>query len=160
MLNQPVETHDEKKRKIKRHYYIDIEKALGGPEQYEEAIVGVEADRTLRVNFGRDIKLEILDSGQGVPVLPFPMQPDTQLGRGGGRGVERLRPEPVLRRDMQFRKAVLAEFRNYDIPVIELTKDNRKEAVCLVFEKVNTGGVPLGLRVAHRYLRSGRRRGR
>jgi hypothetical protein len=48
-------------------------------------------------------------------------------------------------RYMRFRKTLLAEFRNYDIPVIELKKDNKKEAVCLVFEKVNTGGVPLSV---------------
>jgi hypothetical protein len=46
---------------------------------------------------------------------------------------------------MQFRKNLLGEFRNYDIPVIELKKENKKEAVCLVFEKVNTGGVPLSV---------------
>jgi hypothetical protein len=46
---------------------------------------------------------------------------------------------------MQFRKIFLNEFRNYDIPVIELKKENKREAVCLVFEKVNTGGVPLSV---------------
>jgi hypothetical protein len=50
-----------------------------------------------------------------------------------------------FRRFMEFRQGVLAEFRNYDIPIIELKKNNRKEAVCLVFEKVNTGGVPLSV---------------
>lgn len=46
---------------------------------------------------------------------------------------------------MEFRKQILNNFRNYDIPIIELKKDNKKEAVCLVFEKVNTGGVPLSI---------------
>jgi hypothetical protein len=46
---------------------------------------------------------------------------------------------------MEFRKRILNEFRSYNIPVIELKKDNKKEAVCLVFEKVNTGGVPLSV---------------
>ena len=31
------------------------------------------------------------------------------------------------------------------MPVIRLTKDTPKEAVCTVFEKVNTGGVPLNV---------------
>ncbi len=48
-------------------------------------------------------------------------------------------------RYMEFRKVVLSEFRNYDVPVIVLKKENKKEAVCLVFEKVNTGGVPLSV---------------
>lgn len=143
MLNQPVETHDEKKRKIKRHYYIDIEKALAGPEQYEEAIVGVEADRTLRVNFGRDIKLDLRSPDKEYQFFHFPC---SQILNSDGweEGLNAFDPSRFARY-MQFRKAVLAEFRNYDIPVIELTKDNRKEAVCLVFEKVNTGGVPLSV---------------
>ena len=45
----------------------------------------------------------------------------------------------------QFRKQILSEFRNYNVPIIELSKDNKKEAVCLVFEKVNTGGVSLSV---------------
>lgn len=34
---------------------------------------------------------------------------------------------------------------SYSIPVISLTKENKKEAVCSVFENVNTGGVPLNV---------------
>lgn len=45
----------------------------------------------------------------------------------------------------QFRKQIVNEFRNYNIPIIELSKENKKEAVCLVFEKVNTGGVSLSV---------------
>ncbi len=44
---------------------------------------------------------------------------------------------------MDFRKKVLKPFRDYQIPVIQLEKETTKEAVCLVFEKVNTGGEPL-----------------
>jgi len=46
---------------------------------------------------------------------------------------------------MEFRTSILAAFRSYSLPVIELTKETSKEAVCLVFEKVNTGGMPLSV---------------
>jgi hypothetical protein len=46
---------------------------------------------------------------------------------------------------MQFRKQILNEFRSYLVPVIDLKKGTSKEAVCLVFEKVNTGGVQLSV---------------
>ena len=36
-------------------------------------------------------------------------------------------------------------FRDYQLPVIALGRTTSKEAVCLVFEKVNTGGVPLSV---------------
>jgi hypothetical protein len=46
---------------------------------------------------------------------------------------------------MQFSQQILEPFRHYLVPVIELKKETSKEAVCLVFEKVNTGGVPLSV---------------
>ena len=46
---------------------------------------------------------------------------------------------------MKFRKLVLNAFRTYMMPVIALGKTTSKEAVCLVFEKVNTGGVQLSV---------------
>lgn len=46
---------------------------------------------------------------------------------------------------MEFRQKILNNFREYNLPIIELKKDNRKEAVCIVFEKVNTGGVSLSV---------------
>ena len=46
---------------------------------------------------------------------------------------------------MKFRREILNAFRNYQLPIIELKKETSKEAVCLVFEKVNTGGVPLSV---------------
>ncbi len=43
----------------------------------------------------------------------------------------------------QFYKEIIQRFEQYQLPVIEMGKDTPKEAVCLVFEKVNTGGVTL-----------------
>ncbi len=38
---------------------------------------------------------------------------------------------------------MLETFKSYQIPVIALDRETSKEAVCVVFEKVNTGGKPL-----------------
>jgi hypothetical protein len=46
---------------------------------------------------------------------------------------------------MEFREQILDSFRSYQVPVIELKRGTSKEAVCLVFEKVNTGGVQLSV---------------
>lgn len=43
----------------------------------------------------------------------------------------------------RFKDDVLQNFKQYQIPVIELDRRTSREAVCLVFEKVNTGGKPL-----------------
>ncbi len=42
-----------------------------------------------------------------------------------------------------FEREVIKRFEQYQVPVIELKKETPKEAVCLVFERVNTGGVAL-----------------
>jgi hypothetical protein len=43
----------------------------------------------------------------------------------------------------RFRNEFIDVFKTYPIPVIQLRRSTSKEAVCLVFEKVNTGGVSL-----------------
>ncbi|MEZ5792187.1 MAG: hypothetical protein R3D34_15880 [Nitratireductor sp.] len=47
---------------------------------------------------------------------------------------------PVLER---FHAEVVQNFERYQVPVIALDRSTSKEAVCTVFEKVNTGGKPL-----------------
>ena len=43
----------------------------------------------------------------------------------------------------EFERYVINNYSHYNVPVIEMKKENSKEAVCQVFEKVNTGGVSL-----------------
>ncbi len=40
---------------------------------------------------------------------------------------------------------MLDNIRQYHLPVIRLAKETPKDAVCTVFEKVNTGGVTLNV---------------
>jgi hypothetical protein len=42
-----------------------------------------------------------------------------------------------------FKRQVLENFKYYRVPVIALDQSTSKEAVCVVFEKVNTGGKAL-----------------
>jgi len=42
-----------------------------------------------------------------------------------------------------FEDKIINSFNKYMLPVIDMKKENSKEAVCQVFEKVNTGGVSL-----------------
>ena len=51
-------------------------------------------------------------------------------------------PEKIQLYD-RFESEVIKRFEQYQVPVIELKKETPKEAVCLIFERVNTGGVAL-----------------
>jgi hypothetical protein len=142
-LPEAVTTRDEKKREIKRHYYFSIEKALAGPTTLEDAIVAVGEDRVLRVNFGRDISLDLSTPDKEYESFHFPC--DQILNSDAWEeGLNTAYPERFTQY-MQFRKLILNAFRSYMVPVIELKKETTKEAVCLVFEKVNTGGVQLSV---------------
>jgi hypothetical protein len=142
-LREPVTTRDEKKREIKRHYYFSIEKALAGPTTLEDAIVAVGEDRILRVNFGRDIALDLSTAAKEYESFHFPCD---QIVNSDAweEGLNAGFPER-FGQYMQFRTRILNAFRSYLVPVIELKKETTKEAVCLVFEKVNTGGVQLSV---------------
>jgi len=142
-LKDSVKTHDARKREVERYYYIDIEMAMLGDSKIEEAIIGVDGDRTVRTNFGRDVQLDLSSPEHEYRQFYFPCD---QILNSDHWEEGLMATEPAkFGRYMEFRRQVLNRFRHYDVPVIQLHKENSKEAVCLVFEKVNTGGVPLSV---------------
>ena len=142
-LREPVSTRDEKKREIKRHYYFDIEKALAGTDSLEESVLAVGEDRIQRANFGRDIVLDLSTTTKEFDALCFPCN-QVFDANPWMYGLIHHRPERV-QQFMRFSEEILEPFKHYLVPVIELKKETTKEAVCLVFEKVNTGGVQLSV---------------
>lgn len=151
-LDVPVKTFNDKGRRIDRYYYVDIEAALD--ERLDEAFIAVEADKTIKTNFGRDIKIHNNAAGEDI-YLDFSTAekecrafffPCNQILNSDAweESLQEFSPEK-FGLYMQFRKQVLNAFRSYQLPLIALGKTTSKEAVCLVFEKVNTGGVPLSV---------------
>ncbi|MGQ9689421.1 MAG: DUF262 domain-containing protein, partial [Desulfobaccales bacterium] len=142
-----VDTTDSRNNRIKRWYYLDIGKALGPNGDFEEAIVGLPEDRLVR-NFRGEVQADYstLEKECAAEFLPLSIVFDTvaltnwqmkYLQADPARLPERLERWNVLL------TTVIQRFLQYQIPVIILRKDTPKEAVCQVFEKVNTGGVPL-----------------
>jgi hypothetical protein len=142
-LYAPVSTRTAKGKDIQRYYYFDIRKALAQPYALEEAIVAVDETRSLRANFGRDVVLDLSTTEQECEQLCFPCN---QILSSDAWEATLHRVAPQHFADyMAFRAQVLGPFRAYQLPVILLKKETSKEAVCLVFEKVNTGGVQLSV---------------
>ena len=136
---------------IKRWYYIDIQNALDPLGDRSDIIVSVPEDRVVRSNFGRDVELDLSS-----PALEFHhhMLPTEKImnsidwmlkylahwqGCGGHP-----QGDPIAF-FTQFNSTVLDNFTDYQLPVINLGHETSKEAVCTVFEKVNTGGVTLNV---------------
>jgi hypothetical protein len=142
-LKGAVKTRNEKGKPIERYYYFHIPTALEGPERLEDALVALEADRTQKENFGRDIKLDLRTHELECKQLYFPCS-EILNSDSWEESLYKFAPESFAQY-MRFRGETLGAFRNYQLPIIELKKETSKEAVCLVFEKVNTGGVPLSV---------------
>lgn len=144
---KPVATRDAKGNDLMRRYYADIRGCLDPFGDREDAIFGVPADGVIKV-FGGDNRLDVSSRALEIDQLMFPLDiimnsSDTMswmlefLQSGPGTYEERLATW------QQFNDGVVNAFVQYQIPTIQLIKSTPKEAVCQVFEKVNTGGVPL-----------------
>ena len=143
----PVPTRTEKGKDIKRHYYLDIDACVRPETDREEAVVSVGQDRVVRSDFGRKVDLDLGDQDKEIGEAHFPLDLvfDTERSNAWRRAYQKRYRNEEARLDLwdHFESEVLSRFQGYLLPVIELKKETPKEAVCLVFEKVNTGGVSL-----------------
>jgi hypothetical protein len=142
-LTTPVQTRTSKGKKIQRHYYFDIKLAVESPHDLESAIVAVDENRQVRSNFGRDVDLDLSSRELECKQLYFPCD-QVMNSDEWEESLHSVAPESFSLY-MTFRSQILKSFREYHLPVIQLQKGTSKEAVCLVFEKVNTGGVQLSV---------------
>lgn len=146
MRRQVVSTITAKKRLVKRWFYIDIRKALNTEADRDSAIFAVPEDRKLKENFDKDIVLNLSSPELEYENLMFPLNQvfnwDTWQEEFGDYWIAKGKPE-MREVFKQFKNDVLKNFTEYQVPVIALGADTSHEAVCLVFEKVNTGGKAL-----------------
>lgn len=141
-----VETVTPKNKKVKRWFYIDIRKALDPAIDREEAIVGVPEDRVIRTDFGREVVTDLTTPEREYAALMYPVMQvfDWDRWQDGFDQYWRGDGNEAVREDFRaFKRHVLENFKYYRVPVISLDRSTSKEAVCVVFEKVNTGGKPL-----------------
>lgn len=142
-----VHTRTDKGKKIFRYYYIDIKKACDPNCDRVDAIFSVPETRIITSNFGRDIELDLSDRTKEFENKMFPLNlildfPEEQNWQNEYYAFYNYNQE-IIKEFMEFNKKIIMQTLQYKIPVISLGKDTPKEAVCQVFENVNTGGVSL-----------------
>jgi hypothetical protein len=142
-----VDTTTPKGKKITRWLYFDMSKAIDGTLDLEDAVIAVPEDKRITSDFGKTVDLDLSTAAKEYENLYFPLSEVfettewllgfikywTDLGKN----------DEMLQVFMSFKEKVIDSFSAFTIPVITLDKETTKEAVCLVFEKVNTGGKPL-----------------
>lgn len=144
-----VETRIEtnKDKIIKRFYYLDIRKSLDENYDCLDSIFSIPENKKLTENIGRNVIIDLTTREKEFENLMFPLNLTfskevdkwmfDMIGYYKESGME------YLNLFQEFKTKVLSQITDYNIPVISLTKDTSKEAVCQIFENVNTGGVPL-----------------
>lgn len=141
--DQAAATHDARGTEIKRWYYIDMTKVLENGFDRDDAIFSIPEDRKRRNFRGEvinDYSTTTLEFESGV--FPFSQILHSSDWRTGFQEHFDYDKEKV-KLFTAFEQEVIKRFEQYQVPVIQLTKETPKQAVCQVFEKVNTGGVPL-----------------
>ncbi|MCX6966112.1 MAG: DUF262 domain-containing protein [Verrucomicrobia bacterium] len=144
---QPVKTRTEKGAEIHRVYFLDMAKCLDPEADREEAVVSVPANLQVTADFGRRVELDLTTPAlqyaqRFFPVaLMFNTQGFMQWKMGFAAQQTNAAEDSMFL--MRFEHEVWLKFQQFKVPAIELTQDTPREAVCQVFEKVNTGGVTL-----------------
>ena len=142
-LDRPVLTRDQRGRTIKRWYYIDMQAALAPNGDREEAVISLPEGRQIK-RFGRDVVKDYSTPEREYEAMLFPLSKVFD-SRNWRVGFERFwgYNEGKIELWNKFDEEIVTRFEKYQVPVIELGRDTPREAVCQVFEKVNTGGVTL-----------------
>lgn len=137
----PVQTQNSKGKKMSVYYFMEMKRALTADGRLEHAIIATPEDRKVKTNFNKDIVLDLSTPQLQYAQHIFPLNRTFDAMRWfmeyqqthGETGFEIYR---------KFDK-ILEQIRGYMIPLIQLDKENSREAVCTVFEKVNVGGKKL-----------------
>ena len=142
-----VNTKTDKGQEIKRFYYIDMVKAIDPSIDRVESIMSVPETRQITSDFGRKIDLDLSSEQLEYENKMFPLNCILDPGKYNRWQMGFMQYndyDPVASMlYTEFLTKIIVPMGQYTIPVITLDKDTPKEAVCQVFENVNTGGVSL-----------------
>lgn len=147
--DKPVITRSSisKDKPIYRHYYLDIRKALDQTADRLDAIVSINEKRQLTENIGRDIILDLSTREKEFENLMYPLNIALDISASSDWMLELNDyyhgDASVMKLFKEFNKQILQTIQTYKIPIIHVGKETTKEAVCQIFENVNTGGVKL-----------------
>lgn len=144
---KPVRTKTDKGKEIERYYYLNIDKALDPNADDEDIVISIPANRKVTSDFGRSIDIDLSTRQHEFQEKMFPLNIILNASEEQGWQNEYYayyRYDPaVIRQFTELFSKIIMPTQTYAMPVIALDKETPKEAVCQVFENVNTGGVSL-----------------
>lgn len=142
-LSMRVRKPKSERKTLQRFYYLDIAKALDAGEELEDAILGLPESL---IRTGEALTIDLSTREREFEAGCFPL--NLAFSDAAFDWIDDFRDH--WKADPQrseaakvFRKRILEPLRAYQMPVIMLGQQTSREAVCLVFEKVNVGGKKL-----------------
>ncbi|MBE5715499.1 MAG: DUF262 domain-containing protein [Ruminiclostridium sp.] len=144
---KPVHTRTDKGKEIYRYYYIDIQKALDESYDRLDAIFSVPENKIVTSEFGRKEDINLSKQEYEFENKVFPLNRILDFASAQEWQIEYYAyysyNQDITKQYSEFYTKIVMPTCQYKIPVILLSKETPKEAVCQVFENVNTGGVSL-----------------
>lgn len=148
---RPLRTRTLRNTEVERFYYIDMARALERDTAMEEAVIGVPGDKVLRPNSGKSAALDLSTQELEFKWNHFPINRIFDNRRWffawrdywqhHSSSPEEL--QAIYDLESRFYGAIVERVERYQMPIIRLSRENSREAICLVFEKVNVGGKKL-----------------
>ncbi|MFO0608839.1 MAG: DUF262 domain-containing protein [Polyangiales bacterium] len=145
-----VDTRDERGNPIQRAYFFDIRRMLAPDVDRKDAILSLDPSLQIRKNFNREVELDLSTPEAQYRALCIPIASafSNAASKAWGREMRRFYKQNASADELEelfdrFDVEVVETIQNYHVPSIELGKGTSRQAVCMVFEKVNTGGKPL-----------------
>lgn len=148
--DQPVATMDRRGNSLERWYYIDIARAVDPDADRDEAIVSVPSDRVVREDFARRVRLDLSSRAKECEAGYFPLRLVFDTAAASAWQLAYVHRDGQMDADRwqmwsAFQANVLNHILAFQVPMIRLDATTPKDAVCAVFERVNTGGVQLNV---------------
>ncbi|WP_136646428.1 DUF262 domain-containing protein [Tabrizicola sp. YIM 78059] len=133
------------RKTLRRFYYLDIARALKAGEELEDAILGLPESR---IRKDEALTIDLSDRAKEFESGCFPLNIAFDQGEAmkwlwdyqaywQGQG------SPRTDQANAFMARILQPLQSYQMPTIRLGRETSREAVCLIFEKVNVGGKKL-----------------
>lgn len=147
LSGKPVATFNNNNRSKPTHlwYYLDINKAINPNTDPEDAIIALPENKIVR-NFRGEVVADYSTEDKEIEaqLLPFSLVFDNaSLTTWQMKYLSQPNLMQERLKNWNNLMEIIQRYQQYQMPVIYLRKETPKEAVCLVFEKVNTGGVHL-----------------
>jgi len=145
--NKCVKTKTDKDKKIDRYYYLSMETCMDENADRIDAVLSIPSDHKIKENFDRDVKLDLSDRQKEFENKMFPLNIVYHSKQLTDWMMEYFKfysgDDSAMNLFTEFKAEVIDTIVAYKLPVITLDKTTPREAVCKVFENVNTGGVAL-----------------